>query len=111
MADNDARPGFLGRLIGRRAVSAPVARVEPAAPSVPATAAPLHRHQVRRFKAAKPGRLIGGFGGLLTDSTRAEVRQDIRGLVNHARFAAQNVDFLKSYEMMVRRHVVGPSGL
>lgn len=111
MADNDARPGFLGRLIGRRAVSAPVARVEPAAPSVPATAAPLHRHQVRRFKAAKPGRLIGGFGGLLTDSTRAEVRQDIRGLVNHARFAAQNVDFLKSYEMMVRRHVVGPSGI
>lgn len=97
---SDGRKGFFGRMFGRRAPE--VARAEPAA---------LPRPQTRRFKAAKPGRMVGGFGGMLIDSPRSEVRQDLRGLVNHARYAAQNVDFLKSYEMMVRRHVVGPAGI
>lgn len=99
MAENEKRPGFLGRMMGRKPAPAP-ARAEPTV-----------RHQVRRFKAAKPGRLVNGFGGLLGDSPRAEVRQDLRGLINHARNAAQNVDYLKSYEMMVRRHVVGHRGI
>ena len=80
--------------------------------SSPARAAVTHKHQVRRFKAAKGGRLVNGFGGsLLGASPRQEVRQDLRGLINHARFAAQNVDHLKSYEMMVRRHVIGWNGI
>jgi len=99
MADKENRPGLLGRMFGRRPDPAP-ARVEP-----------VVRRQVRRFKAARPGRLVGGFGGLMAESPRAQVRQDMRGLVNHARLAAQNVDYLKSYEMMVRRHVVGHRGI
>lgn len=80
--------------------------------TAPATAATPYKHQVRRFKAAKSGRLVNGFGSsLLGASPRQEVRQDLRGLINHARFAAQNVDHLKSYEMMVRRHVVGWNGI
>ncbi|MEL6586753.1 MAG: phage portal protein [Pseudomonadota bacterium] len=66
---------------------------------------------VRKFKAARPSRLVHGFGSILPQSPRAEIRHDIRGLVNHARHAAQNVDHIKSYEMMVRRHVVGPRGV
>jgi lambda family phage portal protein len=68
---------------------------------------------VRAYKAARPGRLANGFafaGGLGT-STREETRRDLRGLIAHARFAAQNIDYIKSYEMMVRRHVVGRSGI
>jgi lambda family phage portal protein len=104
---SDKRRGLFGRMFGRES-SAPVVRAEP-----PVTLAPagLPRHAVRRFKAAKPGRNVGGFGGIMADSPRAEARQDLRGLVNHARYAAQNVDYLKSYEMMVRRHVVGPAGI
>lgn len=69
------------------------------------------QNEVRRFKAARPGRLVNGFGNLMFSSPRSEVRQDLRGLISHARVAAQNVDFLKSYEMMVRRHVIGPNGI
>ncbi len=64
----------------------------------------------RRFKAARPGRLANGFGALMMNSPRAEVRQDFRGLVSHARHAARNNDYLKSYEGMTRRHGVGPNG-
>lgn len=103
----DKRSGLFGRMFGR-GPSVPAVRAEP-----PVTVAPaaLPRQAVRRFKAAKPGRNVGGFGGIMADSPRAEARQDLRGLINHARFAAQNVDFLKSYEMMVRRHVIGPAGI
>jgi lambda family phage portal protein len=96
MAENK-RPGLLARMFSR--TSAP-ARVEPKV-----------RHQARRFKAARPSRLVGGFGNFMVDSPRAQVRQDLRGLINHARTAAQNVDYLKSYEMMVRRHVIGANGI
>jgi len=104
---DESRSGLFGRMFGRNR-SAPVVRVEPPVAAAPAS---IHRPTVRRFKAAKPGRMVGGFGGILADSPRSEVRQDLRGLINHARYAAQNVDFLKSYEMMVRRHVVGPAGI
>lgn len=105
----DKRPGLFSRMFGGGS-SAPVIRVEPPVAAPPAPAA-IPRQAVRRFKAAKPSRLAGGFGSLMADSPRAEARQDLRGLVNHARFAAQNVDYLKSYEMMVRRHVIGPAGI
>lgn len=105
MAENEKGRGLLSRMFGGQKRPSPTtvpARVEP--PVQGAT-------QVRRFKAAKPGRLVGGFAGLMVDSPRGEVRHDLRGLISHARFAAQNVDYLKSYEMMVRRHVVGWSGI
>lgn len=99
MVDTEKRPGLLGRWFSRSPDTVP-ARVEPKV-----------RHQVRRFKAARGGRLVGGFGNLLGDSSRTQTRMDLRGLVNHARTAAQNIDYLKSYEMMVRRHVVGWNGV
>lgn len=75
-----------------------------------ARASSLPEAQVRKFKAARPGRLVGGFS-IFPTSPRQEVREDLRGLIQHARHAAQNVDYLKSYEMMVRRHVVGKRGI
>lgn len=99
MANTAQKPGLLARVFGRKK------------PATPARMEPKVQHQVRRFKAARPGRLVGGFGNLLATSSRQEVRQDLRGLISHARTAAQNVDYLKSYEMMVRRHVVGPGGI
>ncbi len=98
MPDN-TKPGLLGRMFSRK--SAPI----------PAKVEPKVTTQSRRFKAARPGRLAGGFSNLMNDSPRAQTRQDLRGLINHAREAAQNVDALKSYEMMVRRHVVGEKGI
>ena len=95
--ERSKRRGFLSRFLSR---NKPVE-----------VAPPKKNHAARRFKAARAGRLVGGFGSLLSSSSRAEVRQDFRGLVSHARFAAQNVDYLKSYEMMVRRHVVGWKGI
>lgn len=91
--------GLLGRVLGRSSDPIP-ARVEPKAPTA-----------TRRFKAARPGRLAGGFGNIMNDSPRSQTRQDLRGLINHSREAAQNVDSLKSFEMMVRRHVVGDQGI
>lgn len=65
----------------------------------------------RRYMAAGVDRLVGRFGSLMGVSMRAETRQSLRGLVAHARYAAQNIDYLRSYEMMVRRHVVGKNGI
>ena len=60
--------------------------------------------------AARPDRLAGRFG-LGAPWLREDTRRDLRGLISHARHAAQNIDYLKSYEMMVRRHVVGRRGI
>ena len=65
----------------------------------------------RRFKAAKPGRLAGGFSNLMATSPRMEVREDLRGLVGHSRLASQNFDHVKSFERIIRRHVIGPAGI
>ena len=82
--------------------------VIPAAAPAPAPGPGL---SVRRYMAARPDRLAGRFAGLLGSSMRVEARQSLRGLVAHARHAAQNVDYLRSFEMMVRRHVVGRNGI
>lgn len=86
-----------------------------AAPAAPAAApAPLHRRApailTRSFRAAYPDRLANGFG-LFGTTPRAEVRQEIRGLVQHSRHAAQNFDYARAYEMLFRRHVIGPNGI
>lgn len=102
------RDGFLGRLFGR--APAPAGRVEPVLTAAPVVERPTRVPNVRAYKAAKAGRLAGGFG-IWPSSPRAELRQDLRGLIQHARHGAQNIDYLRSYEMMVRRHVVGPRGI
>lgn len=76
-----------------------------------APTAPAAAQHTRRFKAAKSGRLAGGFGNLFATSARMELREDIRGLVGHSRVAAQNFDHVKSYERLIRRHVIGASGI
>lgn len=66
----------------------------------------------RRYMAARPDRLVGGwqaFGRLA--SQRVEARLDIRGLIAHARFAAQNIDYVRGFELMTRRNVIGPRGI
>lgn len=78
---------------------------------VPAEVESPVRVAVRRYKAARPKGLASGFQGMLATSPRAELRQDLRGLVAHSRYAGANIDFVKSYLMMVRRHVVGPRGI
>lgn len=64
----------------------------------------------RSYRAAYPDRLASGFGFFGT-TTREETRREIRGLVNHSRHAAQNFDFQRAYEMLFRRHVIGPNGI
>ncbi len=65
----------------------------------------------RSFAAAYSDRLASGFNALLTTPPRAELRREIRGLVGHARHAAQNFDYARAYEMLFRRHVIGPNGI
>ncbi len=91
------------------------ARVEPSAPKLaPEPASSSHRRaaplQTRSYRAARPDRLASGFS-LFGNTTRQEMRQDVRGLINHSRHAAHNFDFQRSYEMLFRRHVIGPSGI
>lgn len=68
--------------------------------------------RARKYLAARPDRLAGGFSpfGVMA-SARVQVRQDLRGLVAHARYGARNLDYLRAFEMMVRRNVVGPRGI
>lgn len=73
----------------------------------PTVAAPSRRE----FLGARPDRLAGRFSVFAAASPREEVRRDLRGLVAHARFAAQNVDYIRGFEKLVRRHVVGPQGI
>lgn len=93
-----------------RVPAAPSARVEPilrgpaAPPAITAAAS-------RAFAAARPDRLAGRFSPLGFNSPRADLRRDLRGLVAHARYAAQNVDYIRNYEALVRRHVIGRSGI
>jgi lambda family phage portal protein len=87
------------------AEDAPPARVDP---PVTRTDVPKVR---RSYMAARPDRLTRGFGHLFASSPRAELREEIRGLVQHARHAAHNFDLARSYEMLFRRHVVGPAGI
>lgn len=78
------------------------------APAEPARSRPSQF--VRSFRAARPDRLAGGFGAFPT-SGREEMRREIRGLIQHARHGAQNFDLARHYEMLIRRHVIGPHGV
>lgn len=97
---------------GREQRPAPATRTPPIM-TPPAIVGEVEGPGARAFKAARPGRLTGGFGflGGAGISSRDETRRDLRGLLAHSRFAAQNIDYVRSYEMMVRRHVVGRAGI
>ena len=80
-----------------------------AAPETPTRREPAAPAR-RSFAAARPDRLAGGFS-IFQQSPREVIRRDIRGLVGHTRHAARNMDVQRSYEMLARRHVVGPAGI
>jgi lambda family phage portal protein len=68
--------------------------------------------KVRRYSAAKPDRLFGGFSTFSSLTSPAEqLRLDLRGLIAHSRIQAQNNDFMKAFLSMCRRHIVGPAGI
>lgn len=90
---------FIGRLFGRRGT-------DPAAAQRIAT--PTHQ---RGFRAARPDRLVGAFSAMFSTNPREEIRRDQRGLVNHARHAAQNYDQARAMELLARRNVIGPDGI
>lgn len=89
-------------------------RADAAAPPAPSPARASHRRApalaVRSYRAAYPDRLAAGFG-FFGATTRDEVRREIDGLVRHARHAAHNFDHARAYEMLFRRHVIGPNGI
>ncbi|WP_282129683.1 phage portal protein [Roseobacter litoralis] len=64
----------------------------------------------RSYRAARPDRLAKGFN-VFDTTTRDQTRREIRGLVSHSRHAAHNFDYQRSYEMLFRRHVIGPNGI
>ena len=100
---------MLKRLFGRRAAPAP--RVEPAPPAPRADALPAGAAAGGRrgWAASRPDR-IAGFT-MFAPSPQLEARRELRGLVSHARHAAQNFDHARGYEMLARRHVIGPDGI
>ncbi|WP_153216046.1 phage portal protein [Tritonibacter litoralis] len=75
---------------------------------------PSHRREpalsTRSYRAAYPDRLASGFN-IFGTTTRDETRREIRGLVGHSRHASHNFDLARSYEMLIRRHAIGPSGI
>ena len=68
--------------------------------------------QVRRYAAARPDRLAGGFSawGNLS-STAIDARDGLRGLVSHSRKMSQNADYMKAFLRLCRRNIVGPKGV
>ena len=65
----------------------------------------------RSYRAAYSHRLAKGFNVFGSTSPREETRRELRGLVSHSRHAAHNFDHARAYEMLIRRHVIGPSGI
>lgn len=90
------------RIFARRGDQPPaVTRVEP----------PVSADGKRGFNAARPDRLAGRFNPLRMASPRQEMRRDLRGLIEHSREAARNIDYIHNFESMVRRHVIGRGGI
>lgn len=99
------------RIFRRRDVAeAPPARVEPPL-ATPRETRTARLDAVRRFRAARPDRLLSGFSAFHTPTPRQDLREDIRGIVSHARAASQNYAHAVSYEQLARDNVVGPDGI
>lgn len=68
--------------------------------------------QVRRYKAARPDRLVSGFRvSLGTESPHEQLRRDLRGLVDHSRELAQNNDYFLAFLNRCQNNIVGPRGI
>jgi lambda family phage portal protein len=65
----------------------------------------------RKYDAAKPTNIAGGFGLGMLRGPIQDLRWDLRGLISHSRQQAQNNDYLKAYFDILRRNVVGHSGI
>lgn len=96
------------RLPFTRKPPAPAAAAERIEPPAPRIDPPMMR---RSYKAATAHRLAGGFKAFGGTTTREETRREVKGLVSHARHAAHNFDHARAYEMLIRRHVIGPHGI
>lgn len=91
----------------------PPLRLEPRVSAAP-RAAPAARSATdaaRSWRAARPDRLVGGFETWAWSTPAMVARNDLRGLIGHARHAARNFDHARAYEMLVRRHVIGEEGI
>lgn len=99
------------RLFGRASRPAPIRTPPPVTAAVARETRLAVPAQVRGFRAARPDRLLGGWSAGFAPTPRAELRQDIRALVNHARQAAQNYDHARAFEIMARDNVVGHEGI
>jgi lambda family phage portal protein len=66
----------------------------------------------RNYEAARPSRIAAGFSGVSSyRSANEQLRWNLRGLINHSRQQAENNDYLKAYLSLVRRNVIGPTGV
>ena len=73
---------------------------------------PAPKVSVRRYDAARPANIAGGFsaaGGLR--SPYDNIRWDLRGLIAHSRQQAENNDYMKSWLDAVVRNVIGHQGV
>lgn len=86
-------------------VAAPVRAGLPASARIPRAG----RSGLRAYKAARPDRLAGFSVGFY--SSGEDIRRGLRGLIAHSREAAQNIDYARNFEAMIRRHVIGPGGI
>ena len=101
---------IFARLFGRGAASAVGPSSEIA--SIPEAPAAKRRAGRRTYMAARPDRVAGGFQYAGVPGSNPEIiRQSLRGLISHARYTARNSDYAKAFLMMVRRNVLGPTGI
>ena len=66
---------------------------------------------VRKYKAARPDRLVKFKLMGLNSSLMRDAQEDLLGLVSHSREQSQNNDYLKGFYSHLRRNVVGRGGL
>lgn len=71
----------------------------------------VRKIEKRKFEAAKPSNIAGGFGIGTQRGPVEEIRWDLQGLLAHSRQQAQNNDYLKGYLDILRRNVIGHSGI
>ena len=69
------------------------------------------RKVVRRYEAARPTRIAGGFGTTTGHAVNEILRGDLRGLIAHCRQQSENNDYLKAYFEIIDRNVLGPQGI
>ncbi|WP_068310462.1 phage portal protein [Polycladidibacter hongkongensis] len=77
----------------------------------PAQGGKLPGRGTRKYKAARPDRLVKFKLMGLNSSLMRDAQEDLLGLVSHSREQSQNNDYLKGFYSHLRRNVVGRAGL